>query len=1539
MKQQASPPSEMSDVGNSAQAHYSSVEISSVHAMRKDDWNENDEQKHGKHRKIGSTLTEPYALSSSSMDQSTFSSPTRQSALQDSRSLTTSSSSSHNPLSDKQTQTPHLSSARGQRKYMGRQDRIPEEERTVSSNYSSSHTTRSGPHSNDYNTSHDHQIERETSDHTTGISFNSKYPQVVEVQAEGSHKGGKPSGHRDQSHPYKQIHRHALGLQKSHNKESSENERSLLQKNLYPSESRDGRHRYIESIDHIDNNQIAHNIQDRATDSFRFHSPSHQSFNQYERQGQHDFNLLPMENKSELSSHSTFQNASAPNVFKRHTPLLDHRVERSAGSSKGQGMALSEDQKDEEDSTTFARRDQSTTHSKDPRKRNSFGSSSSSLTEFRNDHANLSHAYQRNSTISMPISSEISSSSADHIPHQQTSGRTASFMSSLMRAANTPDPQTPTIVHSPMSIHSIMGNRSSSPLNSNADRKTRKRRTSSVQEPLQGSALEAASRARSSPRLSDYPQRSSMPLSRSMHTDVDLYSRENQSRADLQRSSFQPFETNRRDFYGDRSGIRQSLPGAIFHQSSFVSQRRAGEDAFIQPQIEAKSEHPHSRSDQRFHSIDTSFRHYGHSRSSASPRSTYILSGSQSEGERMMMEPNSNAPVTPKFYGAQAAFEPEISFRGAEHHRSFTDSSHGSRSTDPIVTYPVRSPVEKLHSSEGSIVPYQSSMREAGKSDESTQGVEPMQWSDEISSQAINEQKRWSFTPLPDKRRHIKQSVWDARIHLRTGSSYWPPMASNVTTIRCMYANIAQKSYGSEKRFLCPPPSVKINGPFRPCKWVSMRVISGDSVTPSVGMISTSSQTFSTGQYGKVGSSSIAVTPTGGGEESSLLDANGEAKFGKLHVGSVSDPTNKVFRLQVNLLRADLPGEEVKAAFRNTQEISGPLRLPCNAWSTFHSAPINVISKPARKSVRTRAASPAIASGSVVCLYNRLNSQTVRTKYLGVETGAIEDVSQVEVARRLVARQDGWEGFSIELLARPINDPPTARVNNKSFQTGDWGIMYGSIVCLRDVNTKLCSDPMLICKVDKGKVELSNIFGSKTGQLTRFQITSKNREEARQILFGGSRGDIANPKDDLSNSEQYLARERASGMPSLASLTSAMKGERTPKTAQIDSANSENSSIAGGPVIQMQKITLMHITPLPNRESPDIVECDLSSARSYLCSTVNENTENESSLTAIARSSARLRSRSLAVRQGQPRLPIEEFEAHASPSIPRGDKKSNSPTRSMQTGSPTNTSVGATNDYFHSLQTQSAPVGFARPPALINNSSSQMNNPSQIDLLEDQFCWTIVTISCTEVSYIEANANLPQIAKAKGGPQNTHKIRSELRSPHVPLDPLPVTPYPCFAALPSYDVRSHSMAATIHDYLFADDLDSTRTIFNSVSAIHAFSKKAAHEIWLGHSEPLQTHASSAGPHVSDVTIKLPGMEELMSLHIEFHANSSDERSLQQLKTEGTSLIRLPIVFVRVGQGISFPSGHWLLAEYGANPLMGMNARSPYDPMAWSIRII
>lgn len=189
----------------------------------------------------------------------------------------------------------------------------------------------------------------------------------------------------------------------------------------------------------------------------------------------------------------------------------------------------------------------------------------------------------------------------------------------------------------------------------------------------------------------------------------------------------------------------------------------------------------------------------------------------------------------------------------------------------------------------------------------------------------------------------------------------------NMTTVVCLHAAVAQKSYGSEKRFLCPPPLVRIEGPFGQIRdqQLSMSIVSenGDRAP----------------------------------EQRSPLDSNLTASFKFLHV----------------------TGTAKAKSFQLALEIAKPLGgigegndSPPRMWATFESAPVTIISKPSKKTAKTRNISSCILAGGPVSLFNRINSQTVRTKYMTIDHA------------HLCASNVSWSAFNVNVLRRPAENGP-----------------------------------------------------------------------------------------------------------------------------------------------------------------------------------------------------------------------------------------------------------------------------------------------------------------------------------------------------------------------------------------------------------------------------------------------------------------------------------------------------------------------------------
>uniref|UniRef100_F7FYG2 Recombining binding protein suppressor of hairless-like protein n=1 Tax=Monodelphis domestica TaxID=13616 RepID=F7FYG2_MONDO len=226
-------------------------------------------------------------------------------------------------------------------------------------------------------------------------------------------------------------------------------------------------------------------------------------------------------------------------------------------------------------------------------------------------------------------------------------------------------------------------------------------------------------------------------------------------------------------------------------------------------------------------------------------------------------------------------------------------------------------------------------------------------------------------------------------------------------TVRILHAKVAQKSYGSEKRFFCPPPCVYLMGP-------------GWRLKPQQGQANESGEAGCTvcGYMGLDGGSAET-------QKLSFEEQPDSREFGCAKALYISDSDKrKHFRLVLKLV------------LRGGQELG-----------TFHSRLIKVISKPSQKKQSLKNTDLCISSGSKVSLFNRLRSQTVSTRYLSVEGGAF------------IASARQWAAFTLHLA-----DDCCSR---GEFPLREGYVRYGSLVQLVCTVTGITLPPMIIRKVAK----------------------------------------------------------------------------------------------------------------------------------------------------------------------------------------------------------------------------------------------------------------------------------------------------------------------------------------------------------------------------------------------------------------------------------------------------------------------------------------
>ncbi|CAH8547444.1 unnamed protein product [Schistosoma haematobium] len=277
-----------------------------------------------------------------------------------------------------------------------------------------------------------------------------------------------------------------------------------------------------------------------------------------------------------------------------------------------------------------------------------------------------------------------------------------------------------------------------------------------------------------------------------------------------------------------------------------------------------------------------------------------------------------------------------------------------------------------------------------------------------------------------------------------------------------LHAKVAQKSYGTEKRFFCPPPCVYLRGEgwglqYGQTSHDESKLSSSHEHVDQTDLVSYSTNNVRTYSLQNNNISYSTATPTPGpshlsssftGEQSQILAFMG-----------IGGSTTPVEMIQLNL-DDGRDYSNAKTLFISDSDKRKYFMLTLKMFykngkdlGQFHSRRIKVISKPSKKKQSLKNTDLCIASGTKIALFNRLRSQTVSTRYLHVEDASFH------------ASSSRWGSFTINLLA---DDQDEA----EQFTVQDGYIHYGHTVKLVCSETGMALPRLIVRKVDKTTVLL-----------------------------------------------------------------------------------------------------------------------------------------------------------------------------------------------------------------------------------------------------------------------------------------------------------------------------------------------------------------------------------------------------------------------------------------------------------------------------------
>uniref|UniRef100_A0A5K4F279 Recombining binding protein suppressor of hairless n=2 Tax=Schistosoma mansoni TaxID=6183 RepID=A0A5K4F279_SCHMA len=276
-----------------------------------------------------------------------------------------------------------------------------------------------------------------------------------------------------------------------------------------------------------------------------------------------------------------------------------------------------------------------------------------------------------------------------------------------------------------------------------------------------------------------------------------------------------------------------------------------------------------------------------------------------------------------------------------------------------------------------------------------------------------------------------------------------------------LHAKVAQKSYGTEKRFFCPPPCVYLRGEgwglqYNQTSHDESKLSSSHEHVDQTDLVSYSTNNVRTYSLQNNSSCSTATPIPGPSHLSSSFTGEQSQILAFMGIGGSTTPVEMI---QLNL-DDGRDYSNAKTLFISDSDKRKYFMLTLKMFykngkdlGQFYSRRIKVISKPSKKKQSLKNTDLCIASGTKIALFNRLRSQTVSTRYLHVEDASFH------------ASSSRWGSFTINLLA---DDQDEA----EQFTVQDGYIHYGHTVKLVCSETGMALPRLIVRKVDKTTVLL-----------------------------------------------------------------------------------------------------------------------------------------------------------------------------------------------------------------------------------------------------------------------------------------------------------------------------------------------------------------------------------------------------------------------------------------------------------------------------------